>query len=49
VSSTVGVLGTFYLVPAELELFYGSRTPVGLLLYLELRPAVAAHGHIMAR
>ena len=49
VSSAVGVLGTLYLVPAELELFYGSRTPVGVLVYLELRPALAAHGHVMPR
>jgi len=49
VSSAVGVLATLYLVPAELELFYGSRTPVGVLVYLELRPALAAHGHVMPR
>ena len=49
VSCALGVLGTLYLVPAELALFYGSRTPVGILAYLELRPAIAAHGHVMPR
>jgi len=49
VSCALGVLGTLYLVPAELELFYGSRMPVGILAYLELRPAIAAHGHVMPR
>ena len=49
VSCALGVLGTLYLLPPELALFYGSRTPVGILAYLELRPAIAAHGHLMPR
>src|SRR5207247_1274529 len=31
------------------SLFFGSRMPVGVLVYLELRPALAAHGHVMPR
>jgi hypothetical protein len=49
VSCGLGVLGTLNLLPGELELFYGSRTPVGVLVYLELRPAGVAHRHPMPR
>lgn len=38
--AVIGLRGTMRFVPAELELFYGSRTPVGVLAYLELRPAL---------
>ena len=35
----LGARGTLNLVPEELRLFYGSRTPVGLLAYVQLRPS----------
>ena len=44
VSCALGVLGTLYLVPAELALFYGSRTPVGVAIYLRLQPVGAREG-----
>ena len=34
----LGARGTLNLVPEELRPFYGSRTPAGLLAYLQLRP-----------
>ena len=37
----VGTRGSISLVPASLEAQYGSRTPVGLAVYLRLRPAGA--------
>lgn len=33
----VGAKGTVDIVPEELRLFYGSRTPVGVLAYLDVR------------
>ena len=35
----LGARGTLNLVPEELRLFYGSRTPVGLMAYLQVRPS----------
>jgi hypothetical protein len=35
----VGARGTLDLVPEELRPFYGSRTPVGLVAYLQVRPS----------
>src|SRR5882762_5514931 len=37
----VGTRGSISLVPARLEAQYGSRTPVGLAVYVRLRPAGA--------
>jgi len=37
----VGTRGSISLVPASLEAQYGSRTPVGLAVYVRLRPAGA--------
>jgi len=34
----LGARSTVHLVPEELRLFYGSRTPVGLVAYLQLVP-----------
>jgi hypothetical protein len=34
----LGARGTLNLVPEELRLFYGSRTPVGLMAYVQVRP-----------
>jgi hypothetical protein len=34
----LGSRGTLNLVPEELRLFYGSRTPLGVVAYLHLRP-----------
>jgi hypothetical protein len=34
----LGFRGTVYFVPATLEPFYGSRNPVGALLFLRIRP-----------
>lgn len=39
----IGLQGTLNLVPGTLEPFYGSRTPVGALLFLRLRPLHAPH------
>ena len=35
----LGARGTLNLVPEELRLFYGSRTPVGLTAYVQVRPS----------
>lgn len=35
----VGAKGTLNLVPEELRLFYGSRTPAGLIAYVQVRPS----------
>ncbi len=40
----LGITGTVNLVPESLRSTYGSRTPLGLVLYLRLRPAVM-RGH----
>ncbi len=40
----VGVRGSINFVPAALEGIYGSRTPIGVAIYLRLRPAGAQHG-----
>ena len=39
VATGVGARGTLNLVPEELRLFYGSRTPVGLMAYVQVRPS----------
>jgi hypothetical protein len=39
----VGIQGTLNAVPAALDSFYGSRTPVGAMLFLRLRPLHAPH------
>jgi len=36
----LGARGTLNLVPEELRLFYGSRTPVGLMAYVQVRPTL---------
>jgi hypothetical protein len=38
VAMGLGARGTLNFVPDELRLFYGSRTPVGLMAYLQVRP-----------
>src|SRR2546426_1194052 len=39
VATGLGARGTLNLVPEELRLFYGSRTPVGLTAYVQVRPS----------
>src|SRR5213078_324749 len=39
VATGLGARGTLNLVPEELRLFYGSRTPVGLMAYVQVRPS----------
>ncbi len=34
----LGVRGTLHLLPEELRVFYGSRTPVGLVVHVHVRP-----------
>jgi hypothetical protein len=43
----VGARGALNLVPRALEAEYGSRTPVGLALFLRVRPALFEHPHAM--
>ncbi len=38
VGAWLGARGDMDFVPAQLRLFYGSRTPVGFIVYLRLRP-----------
>jgi hypothetical protein len=40
----IGAMGTVNLVPDELRRSYGSRTPVGGLLFLRVRPRFATAG-----
>src|SRR5881397_2221545 len=40
----VGVRGSLNFVPSSLNAVYGSRTPVGAAIYLQLRPAGAPEG-----
>jgi hypothetical protein len=42
----VGVRGSVNLVPSSLNAVYGSRTPVGVAIYLRLRPAAPREGGI---
>ena len=42
VAAGLGARGTLNLVPEELRPFYGSRTPAGLVAYLQLRPSGSA-------
>jgi len=37
----VGARGSINFVPSRLETEYGSRTPVGLVVYIRLRPVGA--------
>jgi hypothetical protein len=37
----VGAMGTLNLVPQSLQMVYGSRTPLGLFVFLRLRPVAA--------
>ena len=39
VATGLGARGTLNLLPEELRLFYGSRTPVGLMAYVQVRPS----------
>ncbi len=39
----VGFQGTLNVVPTELQPFYGSRTPVGAMLFLRIRPLHGPH------
>jgi hypothetical protein len=43
----VGARGALNLVPQALEAVYGSRTPVGLALFLRVRPALLERAHAM--
>ena len=43
----VGARGALNLVPRSLEAEYGSRTPVGLAVFLRVRPALFEHPHAM--
>ena len=38
----LGVRGNVELIPDELRLFYGSRTPTGVIVYVQLRAPVMA-------
>lgn len=40
----LGVLGTVNMIPAALEGVYGSRMPVGGMIFLRLRPVFVRHG-----
>ena len=40
----IGVRGTMNFVPADLESTYGSRTPLGGLAFLRVRPASPSRG-----
>jgi len=40
----VGVRGSLNFVPSSLEAAYGSRTPAGVAMYLQVRPAGAREG-----
>jgi hypothetical protein len=42
-----GVRGAINLIPASLETTYGSRTPVGLAVFLRIRPALLEGAHTM--
>lgn len=42
IGAWLGVRGIVHVVPEELRLLYGSRTPVGLTAYLQLRPPLIA-------
>ena len=44
-SVALGGRGIVNWIPSELEPFYGSRTPVGGMAYLRVRPAPATSGH----
>jgi hypothetical protein len=43
----VGVRGGLNLIPAALESAYGSRTPVGVAVFLRVRPGLLEGGHAM--
>src|SRR5438128_3718584 len=43
----VGVRGSVNFVPSSLNAVYGSRTPVGAAIFLQLRPAGARQGDMM--
>jgi hypothetical protein len=43
----IGARGALDLVPRTLEGVYGSRTPVGLAVFLRVRPALLEHAHAM--
>jgi hypothetical protein len=45
----VGLRGSLNIVPSSLEAVYGSRTPVGVAIYLRLRPTGASHGSMNMR
>jgi hypothetical protein len=40
----VGLQGTITVLPAPLESFYGSKTPVGWMLFVRVRPLHGPHG-----
>jgi hypothetical protein len=42
-----GLRGALNLVPASLETTYGSRTPVGLAVFLRIRPGLLEGAHTM--
>jgi hypothetical protein len=44
----VGLQATLNMVPAELEPIYGSRTPVGAMVFLRLHPLHAPHERMRA-
>jgi hypothetical protein len=43
----VGARGAINLVPQSLEALYGSRTPLGLALFLRVRPTLLEEAHAM--
>ena len=43
----IGAVGTVNLVPSALKASYGSRTPLGVMIFVRLRPAFSA-GHSMS-
>jgi hypothetical protein len=43
----LGARGALNLIPADLESVYGSRTPVGLAVFLRVRPGLFEGSHVM--
>jgi hypothetical protein len=43
----LGARGAINLVPADLEDIYGSRTPVGVAVFLRVRPGLLEGAHTM--
>ena len=48
VGAWIGARGDLDVVPEQLRLFYGSRTPMGFLVYLQLRPPLMMNHSMMS-